>query len=214
MVMRFTILLLMTTAPVLADDRPNILFAISDDQSFPRAKANLYEDGIRNYAPERWPAGAPRKFGNGNYPTRADLAAPKLGPMHAAYHDIDACPTLSLLTRRHEEPEFARCLTLAVDYRPAEELFDVVADPACPINLAGTTEAAAVQTKLAKQLTEKLKATGDPRQLGDGDVFATYPRYSDVRVFLEPKWAQENPNSAPKQSWLEQKIIAKMEKKR
>ena len=134
--------------------------------------------------------------------------------MHAAYHDIDACPTLSLLTRRHEEPKFARCLALAVDYRPAEELFDVVADPACLVNLAGKAETAAVQTELAKQLTDKLKETGDPRESGNGDVFETYPRYSDVRVFLEPKWAQENPDSAPKQSWLEQKISAKMEQKR
>ncbi len=176
-----------------------------------RTRTHLY---IRNYAPERWPAGAPRKFGKGNYPTRADLAAPKLGPMHAGYHDIDACPTLSLLTRRHEEPEFARCLALAVDHRSAEELYDVVTDPACLVNLAGKTATIAIQTKLATRLTNKLKETGDPRELGTGDVFETYPRYSDVRVFLEPQWAQENPDSAPKQSWLEQKISAKMEQKR
>src|SRR5690606_32987578 len=39
---------------------------------------------IRNFRPERWPAGAPQKFEEDG----------TLGEIHRAYHDIDACPTL------------------------------------------------------------------------------------------------------------------------
>ncbi|RMG27091.1 MAG: heparan N-sulfatase, partial [Bacteroidetes bacterium] len=47
---------------------------------------------IRNFKPERWPAGAPQKYGLGNYPTAEEVRQQVPGPMHAAYHDIDPCP--------------------------------------------------------------------------------------------------------------------------
>src|SRR5690606_38413863 len=76
---------------------------------------------VRNFKPERWPAGAPQKFD----------AAGTLGPMHGAYHDIDASPTLSFLVEHHDDAEIENYFRLAVNKRPAEELFDVVEDPAC-----------------------------------------------------------------------------------
>ena len=45
---------------------------------------------IRNFKPERWPAGTPRKLDT------KKKGEPKLGPMHGGYHDIDGCPSLSL----------------------------------------------------------------------------------------------------------------------
>ena len=42
---------------------------------------------IRNFRPDRWPAGDPQKYD----------ATGRLGPMHGGYHDIDACPSLTFL---------------------------------------------------------------------------------------------------------------------
>lgn len=36
-----------------------------------------------------------------------------------------------------------------------------------------------------------LTRTGDPRLVGDGEIFETYPRYSKHRQFPVPDWAKE-----------------------
>ncbi len=137
---------------------------------------------IRNFHPQRWPAGAPQKLGTGNYPGPTD----ELGPMHAAYHDIDSSPTLGLLTGRAATEPFSRYLQLAVAHRPAEELFDIRRDPGCLRNLAGSAQSAAIKRDLSRRLTAYLRDTGDPRVTGDGEVFETYRRYSRIRRFPQP----------------------------
>ncbi|MPY91076.1 MAG: sulfatase-like hydrolase/transferase, partial [Luteitalea sp.] len=88
-----------------------------------RTRQYLY---IRNFAPDRWPAGAPQKYDDDN----------TLGPMHDAYHDIDASPSLTFLVENRAHPQHGRYLGLSVDKRPAEELFDIQKDPSCLDNLA------------------------------------------------------------------------------
>ncbi len=149
-----------------------------------RTQQYLY---IRNFRPERWPAGTPRKYGSSNYPQEGDS---ELGPMHGGYHDIDACPTLTLLTEGAEDPEIRKFLKLAVDHRPAEELFDIASDPDCINNLATSEDHAAIKKKLSEQLEEFLRKTGDPRILDGGDIFESYKRYSRVRKFPKPDWAE------------------------
>ena len=142
---------------------------------------------IRNYRPERWPAGAPQKYGTGNYAkNRQDEA--RLGPLHQGYHDIDNCPTLSLLTSAPEDATLGHFLRLAVDHRPAVELFDIRTDPACLENLIDSSRHQEVRKALAHQLDDFLRRTGDPRVLDGGDVFETYKRYSRLRQFPEPSW--------------------------
>ena len=132
---------------------------------------------VENLKPDRWPAGDPRKLDADGSP----------GPMHGAYHDIDACPTLSLLTDNADDPNLRRYLDLAVAKRPAVELFDVVEDPACLKNLALDPERHQdTLTKLAATLTRERIETDDPRAVGDGEVFETYPRYSAIRKFPPP----------------------------
>ena len=151
-----------------------------------RTQQYLY---IRNFRPERWPAGTPQKFGTSNYAkNKADAA--KLGPMHAAYHDIDACPTMTLLTDNVDDPNFKRFLDLAVAHRPAEELFNIASDPDCLHNLADSKEHEDVKAKLSKQLDSFLRETKDPRILDGGNVFETYRRYSRIRTFPKPDWAE------------------------
>ena len=160
-----------------------------------RTRDHLY---IRNFRPERWPAGTPRKFGRGGK---------ELGREHGGYHDIDACPTLSFLIANREKPQIGKFLSLATDKRPAEELYDIHDDPGCLHNLAGDPERQDVRATLAAKLTDYLKKTGDPRVVAkdSGDVFETYPRYSALRWFPTPDWASKNPDHVPEQAWLQKR---------
>jgi uncharacterized sulfatase len=166
-----------------------------------RTREHLY---IRNVTPERWPAGAPQKYGTGSYADDADVRARRLGPPHGAYHDIDACPTLDFLVAHRDDPEIGRFLQLAVDKRPAEELYDIRRDPACLHNLAEDPARADLLVRLRERLDAYLKQTGDPRVTGHGDVWETYPRYSPLRWFPTPEWATEHPERVPRQDWLEE----------
>jgi uncharacterized sulfatase len=142
-----------------------------------RTQRYLY---IRNFRPERWPAGTPQKLD----------AKGNLGPMHGGYHDIDACPTLSFLIANADDEKIARYLHLAVDHRPAVEIFDIEKDAACLNNLADNPDYAKQKEELAARLEAYLRKTGDPRILDGGDIFETYKRYSPLRSFPKPDWAK------------------------
>jgi N-sulfoglucosamine sulfohydrolase len=82
------------------------------------------------------------------------------------------------------------------------ELYDVKKDPDCLMNLAGRAETKSLEASLQQQLITELKAQGDPRMFGHGDVFERYP-YSDpaYRNFynrfmagekLVPRWVNES----------------------
>lgn len=131
---------------------------------------------IRNFRPERWPAGDPVVLGPGDRP---------LGP-HSGYKDIDACPTLSLMIAKAGDAKMRRFLGLAVAKRPAVELFDVRADPACLKDLAGDAKYARVRDGLLKQLESKLRATKDSRVDGKGEEWESYKRYGPMRKFPAP----------------------------
>lgn len=136
---------------------------------------------IRNFTPERWPAGAPQQL----FPNDS------LGPMHGGYFDIDACPTQDFLVQNYEDSEIGKFLELAVDKRPEEELFDIVNDPFCLNNLAGNPDYQTELEELRYKMGGYLMKTGDPRVLGKGDIFETYPRLrGQIRNFPVPDWAQ------------------------
>lgn len=138
-----------------------------------RTQRYLY---IRNFKPDRWPAGDPQKYDEPG----------KLGPPHGGYHDIDACPSLTFLIENRADPEIRPYYLMAVDKRPGEELFDIVADPACLENLAYRSEHAETLAGLRKRLEDYLAETGDPRVTGNGDIWESYKRYSPIRTFPEP----------------------------
>jgi len=139
-----------------------------------RTRQYLY---IRNFAPERWPAGAPQKYETDG----------SLGPMHDGYHDIDSSPSLTFLIENRLDDELKRFFDLAVGKRPAEELFDVMKDPGCLDNLAEKSEFDEIRARLGKQLEDYLKESGDPRALGKGQIFEDYKRYSPIRKFPPPR---------------------------
>lgn len=129
---------------------------------------------IRNFRPERWPAGDPVLL-------KEDGTS--AGP-HSGYKDIDGCPTLDFLITHRDE--FGRYLNLAVAKRPPEELFAIQQDPGCLKNLAQDPDFREIRVRLANQLTQHLSETGDPRVLDGGEIWETYPRYSPIRKFPAP----------------------------
>jgi hypothetical protein len=125
-----------------------------------RTYEHLY---IRNFKPDRWPAGDP-VVGSNYDPKRV-------------YGDIDDGPTKTYLLEHRDDPAVKRLFDLAVAKRPAEELYDLHQDPNQLNNVADNPAYAKVKEELAARLTAELKATGDPRMVGNGDVFDTYPYY-------------------------------------
>ena len=155
-----------------------------------RTRDYLY---IHNFTPERWPAGPSQKYAKGT----------TLSPEHDGYHDIDACPTLDHLIAKREDPAIGKFLALAVERRPAEELYAVNEDPGCLHNLATKESHRETVNKLRNRLFDYLKKTGDARVLGNGDIWETYPRVSSLRWFPRPDWAVKKINKEANRDWLE-----------
>lgn len=125
---------------------------------------------ILNLKPERWPAGDPAPKGS----TREHSLWP-------GYHDIDNSPTkLMLIENASQYPDYFK---LGYEKRPEEELYQITNDPACLKNLANDPKYSATKTKLRNILENELKAQGDPRMTGNGDIFESYPRFGAMRNF-------------------------------
>ena len=108
-----------------------------------RTKRWLY---IRNFFPERWPAGDP------DYESSQGI-----------FGDIDAGPTKTQLLANRDKPKFARAFHLATDRRNAEELYDTESDPHCLRDLAGDPARAQLKAGLARKLQTWMSETGDRR---------------------------------------------------
>ncbi|MBT7865361.1 MAG: hypothetical protein HN763_03245, partial [Opitutales bacterium] len=67
--------------------------------------------------------------------------------------------------------------------RPFEELYDKEKDPYCLNNLAANPEYRSILDEMNEQLQSELHKGGDPRILGYGDIFDSYPRYSSTRPY-------------------------------
>ena len=137
---------------------------------------------IRNFKPERWPAGNPDGKGG--------------------YYDIDGCPSKGEVLKHEKFKQ------LAVGKRPEFELYDVVKDPCCLKNLAGNKEFTPELEKMTKLLMSTLKEQGDPRLHDRGDIFESYPRVSRMRPHLGGFSQQRKYNPAYIQ--LNQKVPKKL----
>lgn len=114
-----------------------------------RTKEFLY---ARNYTPERWPVGNP-EYG---------------------YRNCDGSPTKKYITSLEPGDEEYNFHELCFGMRPEEELYDMQKDPHCINNLAGLPEYAKIKGELRVQMENELTAQGDPRMMGQGDVFDNY----------------------------------------
>ena len=115
-----------------------------------RTADHLY---IRNYRPDRCVAGVAPDYKDGEF-----------GP--AAGKHLLAGRGQSIGRYRWE---------MTFGMRPAEELYDLSKDPDQMHNVASDKAYAEVLDRLGIQLERELVATGDPRAVGRGDIFDTYP---------------------------------------
>jgi N-sulfoglucosamine sulfohydrolase len=117
---------------------------------------------IRNFKPDRWPAGTP------NW-EKAALRG-------AWLTDCDNGPTKTYMAvNKDTDAKNKRLWDLSFAKRPADELFDCKKDPEQLKNVATDPAYAEIMKKLAAKLMENLLLTGDPRVTGGGDKFDEYP---------------------------------------
>ncbi len=121
---------------------------------------------IRNFAPDRWPAGVPE------------------GATHpiGKFADCDDGPTKLYLMKHKDDPEITPFYELCFAKRPAEELYDMKSDPYQLRNLAGLHEFENTRSSLSERLLLELKRNGDPRATGDPVLFDSYPYRSRSKL--------------------------------
>ena len=71
----------------------------------------------------------------------------------------------------------------AFGLRPEFELYDMISDPWALVNLAGEPEYREVFDSLFKSLADQLTKNGDPRMVGQGDIWESYPRFMSIKDF-------------------------------
>jgi arylsulfatase A-like enzyme len=111
-----------------------------------RTREFLY---IRNFHPERWPAGDPAEW-------------KAVGP----FGDIDGGPTKEVVLKGRDDPKLAKFFHLACGKRPAEELYDLAKDPYQLTNVAERPAYADARKRLRADLDRWMRETDDPRAAG------------------------------------------------
>jgi len=121
-----------------------------------RTKQYLY---LRNLKPQRWPMGEPPGY---------------------FCHTKMINPTKShILEHKDDSARYYYRITFAK--RSVEELYDIIADPHCLNNLADKREFTETKNRLWTVLRDRLTAQGDPRTLGFGDIFDSYPVFGGIQ---------------------------------
>lgn len=119
-----------------------------------RTKKYLY---VRNFKPDRWPAGNPE----------------------TGFTNCDPSPTKSVILIRHRYGKEGYFQS-SFGKRPKEELYNIVKDPECMNNLAEKDEYKELKEELWERLKKELRKTGDPRIFGNGKIFNDYEYQDDM----------------------------------
>ena len=136
---------------------------------------------IRNFHPERWPAGAPCFI----------TPDGELSKMHGAYFDIDNGPAWRFIVNNRDSADIYPYFLRATAKRPYEELYDIKADPGCLHNLIGNKAYEERLNNLRNEMDAALERTRDTRYDtdSDADVWESYPRLDGViRSFPKPQF--------------------------
>jgi hypothetical protein len=136
-----------SSRPFVVIERERHAKARAENLGYPvralRTRRWLY---VRNFFPERWPAGDPDYSGSQGF-----------------FSDIDASPTKAQLLDNRDHADFVDAFDRATGQRSAEELYDVLADPHCLRNLAPDPQHAQTRSDLATQLQRWMRRTADRR---------------------------------------------------
>ncbi len=125
-----------------------------------RTREFLY---IRNFHPERWPAGDPDP-----------------GFFAGPFGDCDPGPAKNAIVSRRDDPGMRKFVQLCFAKRPAEELYDVRQDPHQLVDLADVPRYAGTKAKMRARLDRWMKDTRDPRAAGDDDRWDAYRYYGEI----------------------------------
>ncbi len=145
----------------------------------------IFSDGwlyLRNYQPDRWPAGNPE----------------------TGYMNCDKSPTKTEVLKTRRDPNNRHFWRLCFGKRPEEELYHFADDPDCLVNLAEDPVHATRRNTLRATMEVELRRQGDPRMEDRGDCFDAYPfshpwlqdyyeRYMSRHVTgerMEPGWIE------------------------
>jgi N-sulfoglucosamine sulfohydrolase len=117
---------------------------------------------IRNYKTGRWPAGNPE----------------------TGYLNCDGSPSKTTILNMRRYYGSVKYWNLCFGLRNEDELYNIVNDPDCLINLAANAGYNSIKQSLKDQLFDELIEQDDPRVNGKGDIFDSYPyAQDDVRDF-------------------------------
>ncbi len=119
---------------------------------------------VRNYEPDRWPAGNPE----------------------TGYRNVDDGPTKELMLSSFDE-----LYRMSFGKRPPEELYVIKTDPECMKNVAQDLNYAQVKRQLRERMEEMLREQGDPRMLGHADFFDTI-QYTGARRHSYDHWLKNS----------------------
>lgn len=101
---------------------------------------------VRNFMPERWPAGDPELW----Y---------AVGP----FGDVDYTYTKEFLLEHREESDYQRFFAMNFGKRPSEELYDLKQDPDQTRNVAQFAVYGQTKARLSQMLARWMQTTQDPR---------------------------------------------------
>jgi uncharacterized sulfatase len=167
-----------TTRSFILTGRERHSHARPDNVGYPaRAIRTINYLYIENFKTDRWPAGDPAS-------QEKVVLKEKTGdmkPILEGYEDIDDSPTKSFMIKN--KANYPKLFKLGFEKRNSEELYDIQKDPFCLHDLSGQANLAKIKAKLKNQLDQSLTAQGDPRVLGNGDIFDSYPRFGLMRPF-------------------------------
>ncbi len=124
---------------------------------------------LRNFHPERWPAGNPE----------------------TGYLNCDGSPTKTYILDTRRKKGIMEYWQLNFGKRVAEELYNIVEDPFCLKNLIGAEYYAEMKLELEMEMVQKLTEQQDLRIFGNGDVFENYIYQGAVRNYYNRFMAGE-----------------------
>jgi arylsulfatase A-like enzyme len=128
---------------------------------------------LRNYEPDRWPAGDPV----------------------TGYLNTDGSPTKTWILEARRRGENTHYWDMNFGKLPEEEFYQLTTDPDNVTNLANAEIHRDAKEKLAQQMREELLQQEDPRMEGKGAIFDNYPISTDSARFYE-RFMKGEPTSA------------------
>jgi len=114
---------------------------------------------VKNYEPERWPAGNPEM----------------------GYLNTDGGATKTEILNLRRSGENTEFWQWNFGKRPDEELYKISTDPDCLNNLIADPNSVSVKNELSGLMVKNLREQKDPRVLGNGQIFDTY-KYADEKT--------------------------------